>query len=152
MTPEDWERGLKNEAASVQDTAWAGETRRAALLSGLSLSTALYAVLAAAHLGVLAALHSRPDVSWLWVNVMVAISVMGVVLGSARVSRWSVFLGALLYLPAVWLGVVALQVFGYAYAPLSPGIPDEAIFILPVLALSSAILILMLRRLRAFKA
>ena len=142
---------MRAEAEHAPDPVWANETRRAALLSGLGLSTVLYGVLAAAHLGVLAALHSKADVSWLWINVMVAISVVGVVLGGSRVSRWSVFLGALLYLPMVWLGVVALQVFGYVYAPLSPGIPDETIFILPVLALSSATLILMLRRLRASK-
>lgn len=30
MTPDDWHRGMDNEAASVDDAAWAGEARRAA--------------------------------------------------------------------------------------------------------------------------
>lgn len=30
MRPEDWRRGMENEAASVEDARWAGETRRAA--------------------------------------------------------------------------------------------------------------------------
>lgn len=30
MTPEDWEKGIENEAASVEDAAWSAQTRRLA--------------------------------------------------------------------------------------------------------------------------
>ena len=46
MTPEQWREGMENEAASVEDAGWAGETRRAAARASWrkTFSSALLAV------------------------------------------------------------------------------------------------------------
>lgn len=105
MRPDEWTQGLENEAASVEDGAWAREARRAARKQrlarqwrqiSLTLLTVEVWLLLANALSVrqgLSVVQSRPwfdsEAQWMFLNLSLMVAatfVTGLLLGTRRVS------------------------------------------------------------------
>ncbi|UBV43917.1 hypothetical protein LAJ19_06810 [Deinococcus taeanensis] len=148
MTPEEWQRGMRNEAANVTDQQWIMETHWAA--GRFNGRQSLRAAVAFALLG--SALVLLNAFSWqqerpaqLWLGVMTVTGVVGTLLGARRVGALEAGAGALAFLPGAWLTVVALQaIFGH-HAPASPGFENEAVTTLAVIAAGAASVVRSLR-------
>lgn len=124
MTPDDWQKGMENEAASVEDAEWAGEVRRAAYRSRWSRGL-IYHLLFQTSLIVLILLVLSPTALGPWLALTaLAVSVrairtaeirragLGLVFGWAALASApgaQVLLGTQLPLPAWELRLLALM-------------------------------------------
>ncbi|MFC3834590.1 MULTISPECIES: hypothetical protein [Deinococcus] len=141
MTPEDWKKGMENEAASVEDAGWALETQvaahrfwwRAAITAG-----AMFALIGAVQVLVVHVSWRNATPAGLWFGIMITVALVGAALGALRTGVLEVGVGALAYLPGAWLTVVALQAVLGDVAPRDPGFVDEAVTVLAVIAACAA--------------
>jgi len=142
VTPEDWEQGIVNEAASVEDSAWVRETQltalRAGLMHALGLAVAVLGGIAALQIAVLMLLGPNKPLHLLWIMMMCAVASAGLRLSRVGVSVWHIGLGALLYLPLTWAFVVMTQWLWADFAPQTPQLVTESCAVLPVLAMNVA--------------
>ncbi|PTA69590.1 hypothetical protein [Deinococcus arcticus] len=133
---------MENEAASVQDSRWALETRLAANRFGWrqALSAGvLFALLGAVQellISLLLRVHGYSLPEHLWIGVLAVAFVLGVGLGRWRFGALEAGAGALAYLPGAWLFVVGVQALpGSLLAlPNSPAFDNHDVFALAVLA------------------
>lgn len=143
MTPDDWRKGMENEAASVEDLEWAGRTRRAAQRfqrrSALSAAV-IFALMGAAQVLLLHISwpHQQPVQLWLGVMGTVAVATAALTLGRRGLAPLAAGVGALAYLPGAWLAVLLLQGLLGDAAPHSPGFIDGDVALLAVTAASAA--------------
>ena len=149
MTPEDWDQAIRNEAASVEDAAWAQQTRliaqRTDLMRGLGLAVAVLGVVAALQIAVLMLLGPNKPLHLVWAGVMCAVAWVGLLLSRPGVSG-HIGLGALLYVPLTWAFVVMTQWLWADFAPQTPQLVVEGFAVLPVLATSAAVVLSAWRR------
>lgn len=132
---------MHNEADSVNDREWAMETKLAAGRFGWRGAGVSAAVFAALGVGVVLlsqflSRHDAPD--GLWLGVMVGSGVVGALLGTRRVGPLEAGAGALAFLPGAWLTVVVLQATLGDTAPNNPGMDDQGVTVLAVIAACAA--------------
>lgn len=129
MRPDEWQRAMEHEAASVEDGGWAREARRGARLLGwsraLGCSAAVYVALGFGHV---AALLIWPQ-AWphLWTVTLMVAGGLALWLGRFGLPSLMVGVGALAFLPAAWTAVVLLQALWPGHAPSTPGFSDDGI-------------------------
>ncbi|MGM9321666.1 hypothetical protein [Deinococcus aquaticus] len=141
MTPDEWKTAMQNEASSVNDRDWAVQTRLAAGRfgwRGAGVSALVFAGLGVSMVLLIQFLwqHDTPD--GLWSGVMVGSGVVGALLGLRRVGPLEAGAGALAFLPGAWLTVVALQATLGDAAPRDPGMGDQGVTVLTVIAACAA--------------
>jgi hypothetical protein len=132
---------MRNEADSVDDQPWAMQTKLSAGRfgwRGAGVAAAVFAALGAGVVGLTQFfwLHDAPD--QLWLGVMVGSGVLGALLGLRRVGPLEAGAGALAFLPGAWLAVVALQAALGDAAPRDPGVADQGMTVLAVIAACAA--------------
>lgn len=132
---------MRNEADSVNDQSWAMQTKLAAGRFGWRGAGVAAAVFAG--LGVSLVLltqffwqHDAPN--QLWLGVMVGSGVLGALLGLRRMGPLEAGAGALAFLPGAWLTVVALQATLGDAAPHDPGVANQGVTALAVIAACAA--------------
>ena len=155
MTPDEWTTGMQNEASSVNDREWAMETKLAAGRFGWRGAGVAAAAFAALGVGVVLLSQflwrqDAPDA--LWVGVMILSGAVGALLGTRRVGALEAGAGALAFLPGAWLAVVALQAVLGDAAPRDPGVADQGVTVLAVIAACAAGSIRSLTALRRSRA
>lgn len=132
---------MHNEADSVDDQPWAMQTKLAAGRFGSRGAGVAAAVFAGLGVGMVLLtqffwLHDAP--AGLWLGVMVGSGVLGALLGLRRVGALEAGVGALAFLPGAWLAVVALQAVLGDTAPRDPGVADQGVTVLAVIASCTA--------------
>lgn len=132
---------MHNEADSVDDRKWAMQTKLAAGRfgwRGAGVAAAVFAGLGVGLVGLTQFFwqHDAPD--QLWLGVMVGSGVLGALLGLRRVGPLEAGAGALAFLPGAWLAVVALQATLGDAAPRDPGVADQGVTVLAVIAACTA--------------
>ncbi|GGN29300.1 hypothetical protein [Deinococcus daejeonensis] len=132
---------MQNEASSVNDQKWAAQTRLAAGRFGWRGAGLSAAVFAALGMGMVLLtqffwLHDAP--AGLWPGVMLGSGVLGALLGLRWVGPLEAGAGALAFLPGAWLGVVVLQAVLGDAAPRDPGVADQGVTVLAVIAACAA--------------
>lgn len=151
MTPDDWQKAMENEAASVEDTVWARTLRRQIHLQNMLpdlLSASLWFALVALIQVLLVQFRFKTaSPSGLWEGILCFTALVSAVMAWQGRSWISVSLGTLVYFPVAWLTVVTLQWIKPGRAVLSPGITEQGIWILLPLAAVVAGLFFVLGRL-----
>ena len=132
---------MHNEADSVNDREWAMGTRLAAGRfgwRGAGVAAAVFAGLGVGLVGLTQFFwqHDAPD--QLWLGVMVGSGVLGALLGLRRVGPLEAGAGALAFLPGAWLTVVVVQAALGDAAPNDPGMGDQGVTVLAVIAACAA--------------
>ncbi len=132
---------MQHEADSVNDRRWAMETQLAAGRFGWRAAGLAAAVFAALGVGVVLLSqfvwhHDLP--AGLWLGEMIGSGVVGALLGLRRVGPLEAGAGALAFLPGAWLAVLALQAVLGDAAPRDPGMGDQGVTVLAVIASCAA--------------
>ncbi|MCD0162281.1 hypothetical protein IHN63_13340 [Deinococcus sp. 6YEL10] len=132
---------MHNEADSVKDQSWAMQTKLAAGRfgwRGAGVAAAVFAGLGVSLVLLIQFLwqHDTPDD--LWLGVMVGSGVLGILLGLRRVGPLEAGAGALAFLPGAWLAVVALQATLGDAGPRDPGVANQGVTVLAVIAACAA--------------